>query len=37
MPSEISANNGAVTFIHQKEYLIAIERNIGKKDERRQK
>jgi hypothetical protein len=30
MPSQISANNGPVTFLHQKEYLIAVERNISK-------
>jgi hypothetical protein len=26
MPSQISANNGPVNFIHQKEYLIAVEK-----------
>jgi hypothetical protein len=36
MPSKISANNGPVTFIHQKEYLIAVERNISKKGQRRE-
>jgi len=29
--SQISATNGPVTSLHQKEYLIAIERRISKK------
>lgn len=31
VPSQISASNGPVTFLHQKEYLITVERNICRK------